>query len=371
MKICYVISEIDKAVFFEDTLTGLRRKGFEVSCILINCEHGELAAFLAKNRFEVHHFSVRKISRSLRVILSVRSVLRKLKPDVVHCHLSTANWTGLWAAKLAGTRHRIFTRHSGEPLALGKKESVIDAVQNRLATKIVSISLNIDDLLAKQGVPAKKRVLIHHGFDLKRFAQPDTGEVLRIRSEYNPRKQFPVIGVIARWMEWKGVQYTIEAFKNLLLSHPDGLLCFFGVDENGDYYRNLKAQLAEIPEKNYLIVNFEKNVFDLYQLFDVYVHVPVNPSAEAFGQTYVEALAAGIPSVFTSSGVAREFMLNGENGLVVPFRDSQAITAAIRQLLEDEPLRNRLIANGRKSVEERFAFTVYLDKLTGFYRSLS
>lgn len=367
MKICYIISDIDKAVYFEQTALALREQGCDLSFILINCTGKTLHRFLEKQGFEVFTLEAGSLLRSRKTILTCKRILKKNQIDLVHCHLAQANWIGLWAARLAGINSRIYTRHSGEPLNLHWKERLIDRVQNRLATHIVSISGVIDDLLKKQGVPAKKRVLIHHGFDLNRFAAHDEQEVRRIRETYNPQNQHPVIGVIARWMNWKGIQDTIAAFHRLLQIHPDALLCLFGASENADYSSEITELLAELPAKNVRVVAFEKNVYDLYQLFDLYVHVPVNPACEAFGQTYVEALAAGVPSVFTLSGIAQEFIVDTKNALVVPFKDPEAIHQAMLQLLNDPILHEKLKQNGPESVRELFNFERYIQQLKMLY----
>ncbi len=305
--------------------------------------------------------------KSRKVILECKRVLKEQQITHVHCHLAHANWVGLWAAKLAGIKTRIYTRHSGEPLNIHWKERFIDKVQNRLATRIVAISKNIDELLEKQGVPAKKRVLIHHGFNLERFFNPDQEEVLRIKKEYNPENQFPVVGIISRWLELKGIQYTIDAFHQLLKTHPDALLCLFGASDNADYSKEIKELVQTIPERNVRVVAFENNVYDLFRLFDIYVHVPVNPSCEAFGQTYVEALASGIPSIFTLSGIAREFIANKENALVVPFRDAVSIHNSMLLLLSDQILNEKLRIKGPESVREMFSFARYISQLKDIY----
>lgn len=367
MKICYIISDINKAVYFEQTALHLREQNLDVSYILINSTNGALHQFLLENGFTVYTFEAGSLLKSRKTILACRNLLKKLTITHVHCHLASANWIGLWAAKLAGIRHRIYTRHSGKPLNLGWKERIIDNLQNRLATRIVAISKNIDELLAGQGVSPAKRVLIHHGFGLDRFANPDPEEVVRLNRHYNPGNQQPVIGVIARWMEWKGIHYTIDAFSELLTEKPDALLCLFGASENADYAAEIRQKLGEIPGRNYRIIPFENNVFDLYHLFDVYIHVPVNPYCEAFGQTYIEALAAGIPAVFTLSGIAREFIVHEEHALVVPFRDSKAIYEAMTRLLNDAALCTKLKTNGAQRVHELFGFDAYIRQLQILY----
>lgn len=366
MKICYIISDIDKAVYFEQTALALRQKGLDVSYILINCTDKQLHRFLRENEFPVFTLEASSLLKSGNVIKACKTLLKQLNVELVHCHLAHANWIGLRAAKRAGIKTRIYTRHSGEPLKLHWKERVIDKIQNRLATRIVAISQNIDELLAKQGIAKSKRVIIHHGFNLERFSDHDQQEVERIKKTYNAANQSPNIGVIARWLELKGIQYIIAAFKQVLNDYPDARLYLFGASENADYSTEIANLLQQIPERNVCIVSFETNVFDLYQLFDIYVHVPVNPNCEAFGQTYVEALAAGIPSVFTLSGVAREFVRHEYNGLVVPFQNSEAIYESFLRLINDRQLRTQLVENGKKSVES-FNFETYIQNLLTLY----
>lgn len=369
MKLCYIISETNKAVFFEQTALHLKEQKLDVKYILINSTNGALHHFLQDHGFTVYTFEVGSLLKSRKTILSCKKLLKELAATHVHCHLASANWVGLWAARLAGITYRIYTRHSGKPLNLGWKERIIDKVQNRLATNIVAISENINELLARQGVPTGKRILIHHGFELERFANQNPEEAARLSQNHNPGNQKPVIGVIARWMEWKGIHYIIDAFKELLKEKPDALLLLFGASENADYSIEIKNKLSQLPERNYAIIPFENNVFDLYQLFDGYVHVPVNPSCEAFGQTYVEALAAGIPSIFTLSGVAQEFIIHEENALVVPFRDSNAIYDAMIRILNDEQLCTKLKTNGVRDVNHLFGFSTYISNLQKLYTS--
>lgn len=370
MKIAYIISDINKAVFFENTALALRDEGLDVCYIVINYENGALVEFLKENQFKCYTIKSGKISQSFPQILKVRRILKKEKVDTVHCHLAQANWIGLWAAYLGRVPNRTYTRHSGEPLKLIWKEQIIDRIQNRLATNIISISQVIDELLESQNVPSCKRTIIHHGFELSRFSENDPEEVTRIKDSYNPNNNYPVVGVIARWMQWKGIQDIIDAFVLLLEEKPNALLCLFGAQGHGDYHEALSHHLHQIPPENVRIVPFENNVFDLYRLFDVYVHVPVNPSCEAFGQTYVEALAAEVPSVFTMSGIAREFIVHEKHALIVPFENPKAIADAVLRLLADQQLVQKLKTNGKQIVHELFDFHVYQKNLVSFYQSL-
>ena len=200
---------------------------------------------------------------------------------------------------------------------------------------------------------------------MDKFVTVSSDRVNLLKKKYSINSEYPVVGVISRFTKWKGVQYIIPAFKNLLKVYPNA--CLFLANANGDYFPELEKMLAEIPSPNVRIVSFEKDIFTLYQLFDIFVHVPIDGEAEAFGQTYVESLAAGVPSIFTLSGIAREFIVDEKNALVVPFKDASSIELKMLKLLKDAKLQNSLIECGKVSVKSRFQLNVMMKNLVKIY----
>jgi glycosyltransferase involved in cell wall biosynthesis len=179
------------------------------------------------------------------------------------------------------------------------------------------------------------------------------------------KKNHPVIGVISRFVELKGLQYVIPAFIELRKKHPEAHLVL--ANAVGNYGDEIAHLLKDIPSTHYTIIQFEKDLFALYRLFDIFVHVPIDPEVEAYGQVYVEAPAAGIPSIFTLSGIARDFIVNEHNALVVPFKDSRSIHQSMERLIHDDILREKLIKNGRADVLSRFSFETMLKNLEIIY----
>ncbi len=127
--------------------------------------------------------------------------------------------------------------------------------------------------------------------------------------------------------------------------------------------------LKELPENSYTTINYEEDSAALYQLFDYFIHVPVDNESEAFGQVYVESLAAGIPSIFTLSGIANDFIVNGENALVVNYKSTEEIYNALFLLSSDKALRDKIIIKGKLSVQEKFQFKRMAVEMDNFYYS--
>lgn len=368
IKITYILSEIDKAVAFEWIASNINQEEFELSFILLNNKEPYLFQWLNNKKIEVYYIQhLGKVSYFLS-LFRVLKILFNIKPDVVHAHLLDANLIGLLAAKLIGVKKRIYTRHHSTfhheyyPRAVRW-----DKLTNILASHIVAISENVQDvLMTKESVLLKKINLIHHGFDLDKFRNVNQCDISELKIKYSlSNSDSPIIGVIARHIEWKGIQYIIPAFKQLLTDYPNAILIL--ANSKGAYNGKVKSIIQHNLEPNqYRLIPFEPNLYALYQLFDIYVHVPINKNVEAFGQTYVEALVSGIPSVFTISGIANEFIKHKENALVVDYKNSSEIFYAVQSLLGSESLRQKLISNGRKSTEQ-FNLSLFIHKLEGLY----
>jgi glycosyltransferase involved in cell wall biosynthesis len=170
--------------------------------------------------------------------------------------------------------------------------------------------------------------------------------------------------MISRYIKWKGVTYGIEAFEGLLATYPKAHLIL--ANAQGPDRTLVQDALAKLPHGSYTEIGFEEDIAALYQLFDVFVHLPIDDHFEAFGQTYIEALACGVPAVFTLSGIAAEVIEANENALVVPYKDSLATAAAIGKLLEDDELKRKLIRNG-KLTAERFNLKTFISQLEKLY----
>ena len=369
LKICYIISDIDKALAFEWIADGLDTKKFELHFILILPQPSFLSLYLKQKGVSCQNFYYTGKADMPRLLWQVLKKLIKVKPAIVHCHLLYGSLLGLTAAKLAGIGKRIYTRHHSDyHQRYFPKGIKWDKWCNRMATNIVAPSEAVKEVLMKyEGVAESKITVIHHGFDLSYFEQVPQDSIDALRHKYGINDQYPVVGVISRFTALKGIQYIIPAFRKLLEQYPKALLLLFGA--HGDYESELNTLLAEMPKRNYQTVSFENNLSAVYPLFDVFIQVSIDRTIEAFGQTYVEALAAGVPSVFTLSGIANDFIKDGENALVVPYKDANAIYAALSELMNNKSLREKLSLNGRNVVKKQFDLKMMIQKLENLYDS--
>lgn len=353
-KVVYIVSDIDFALAFEWLVREIDRTKLDLHFILIQ-NHNQptaLEKMLINREIAVIRMHIPNGKRSVLSIPRLWFILLKLKPVAIHCHMRRANILGLTTAFLTGIRNRIFTRHFSTQNHLYFPSAVkTDKLLNRLATTIVAPSETVaETLIQVEKVKPNKVQIIYHGFDLDYFSNPDLLEVDRIKTQLNLCEPGLIVGVISRFIELKGLQYIVPAFGKFLQTNPKAILLL--ANASGPYQQEVDKLLGELPSGSWRKVGFEKNLSALYGCMDIFIHTPINADVEAFGQVYVESLAAGIPAIYSISGIANQFIKHEDNALVVPHAEVEPITDSLIRLNSDRALYNKLISNGKESVRK-------------------
>lgn len=366
-KVICVISGVDYSLGFLWVGRGFKDSPIDYEFVFLAPTEPSLHKQFIEEKIKSQYILCKSKADYPGVLFKLWKLFRERKPDIVHAQLIEAGLLALTAARLAGIRRRIYTRHHATYNKFYYPHMVkYDRYINRMSTHIVAISGNVQQVLKEyEKVKAEKISVIPHGFELTSFAHPSPNDVATLQSKYNPDQKKPVIGVISRFIELKGIQYIIPAFKKFLEHEPNALLVL--ANANGNYRKEIENQLQHLPDGSYKTIVFEKNLFALYKLFDYFIHVPIDPTVEAYGQVYVEAPAAGVPCIFTLSGIASDYIRDKENALVVPYKNSQAIYEALTVLHHQPDLRKQLIQNGLKDVGQRFTFGQSLNRLCHLY----
>ncbi|WP_165865595.1 glycosyltransferase family 4 protein [Vallicoccus soli] len=165
------------------------------------------------------------------------------------------------------------------------------------------------------------------------------------------------VGVVGRLAAWKGQDVFLRAFAEVFRGRPVEAVVvggpLFGEEAFEDRLRDLAHELV-IGEQ----VRFTGHVADVGQVLrslDVAVHCSRRP--EPLGQTVLQYLAAGLPTVVADAGGPAEYVVDGENGLLHPPGDAAALAQCLRRLADEPALRRRLAdaaprTRGLASVEQ-------------------
>jgi glycosyltransferase involved in cell wall biosynthesis len=361
----YIVSDLNKSLAFEWVAAYFKDRT-HLSFVLIGKPDTLMERFLRGKGIKVFLIDESTHSSMMQRWITVVKIMLHEKPDVVHCHLWKAMLVGLSAAWVLRIPKRVVTRHHAlihyVDFPSGRKW---DRLCNFFATDIIAISERIRSILVdKDKADPSKVSIIHHGFDLNYFESVSAERVSAVRVRHHIPEGKIIIGVIARYIRWKGIPFIVDAFAQWLQKHPDAHLVL--ANASGPYEKTIREHLSNLPSDSFTELAFEEDLPALYRVFDLYVHVPIDADAEAFGQTYIEALACGIPSVFTLAGVASEFIVHNGNAVVVDFGSSSRITEAMEELFNNKEKARQIVEAGKQSVKE-FSLQKMLTKLEQLY----
>jgi glycosyltransferase involved in cell wall biosynthesis len=365
-RIFYIVSGIQKSLSFEWTALELKKSN-DLTFVLLNPASSSLESYLKENGVRTIRVRYRSKRDAPFTFLRLCFLFFKESPEIIHAHMFDASLLGLLAAWTTQIKTRIYTRHTSTFHHMYFPNAVkYDRLINRLSTHIISISQATDfALLQLESVPFQKLRKIPHGFNLKEFTNVDDARVHAVKLKWKIADFQPCIGVIARHIEWKGLQYILPAFQKFQIDHPKA--CLILANATGPYHEKVIELIKNIPPENVIQIPFEEDIAALYRLFDLYVHAPIDATCEAFGQTYIEAMASGIPSVFTLSGIATEYVKDGINALVVDYKNSDQIYDAITRLWKDSKLQEDLTEMGYKSVDPAYSLSGMVLNLKKLY----
>jgi glycosyltransferase involved in cell wall biosynthesis len=265
----------------------------------------------------------------LRAVWRVRRLIGRAGYDIVHLHTKRAHALAVWLPHGTGTPRYVVTRRMDYP---EKNNCRTRYLYNRCVDGVVAISRPILELLADAGVDGAKVRLIHSGIDVARFS-PGAGNAAP--------EHVPTIGTVAVLETRKGHRFLLEAMARLR-ARGVKLRCLLAGD--GSERKGLEQMVAKLGLEGQ--VDFQGFVADtpaLLASIDIFVLPSVH---EGLGVAALEAMAAGKAVVASRVGGLAELISDGDTGLLVPPEDSDVLSDAIAELINDP---NRARAMGQRA----------------------
>ena len=164
----------------------------------------------------------------------------------------------------------------------------------------------------------------------------------------------------------KGLKYMLDAFRMLKPEYPSLRLIVAGTKWSG---RACPKALKNLPLQDvlYLGTVTENDLIELYQTANIFCAPSLGN--ESFGMVLTEAMAAGIPIITTRiKGYAR-VVKDHENALMVPPKNAPALADAIKHLMHDPLLRQRLVEQGKKCVA-RYDWGIVANEVLHYYHDV-
>jgi glycosyltransferase involved in cell wall biosynthesis len=288
----------------------------------------------------------------------VLKYLKQTKPILVHTHLMHGDLYGIAAARCAGIKTIVSSKHNDDAFRLRQPLKTINCVLNRNTSKIIAISNWIARFTQNtEGVAREKIRTIYYGIEPAQTSSDRNA----LRPSLNMGKEDIVVGIIARLVEQKGHRYLIDGFAKAVTENQKLRLLIVG---SGALEEELKKQVQEeCLQEKVIFTGYRSDTVDLLNAIDIFAH----PSLwEGFGLSVLEAMNMGKPVVATNVSALPELVEDTVTGFLVPPRDASALADALLKLAANPSLRQQMGASGQQRCRSFFS----VDRMVQETRSL-
>jgi len=294
----------------------------------------------------------------------------KEKPTIVHTHTSKAGLLGRLAAKFAGVPIIVHTPHGhvffGYFGSLKTKIFVnLERLASRVTDKIVALtSKEKDDYLLFNIDSEDKFNVIHSGVDLDRFRELSPEEKQKFKGKLGIPENSLIVGTVGRLVAVKGPEYLVRAARYIISEFPNTFFLFAG---DGDLKQKLRKRAVELGiQNNIIFLGWRSDVAKILSVYDVFILPSLN---EGMGRVLVEAMALGKPLVASDVGGIPDLVTHGENGFLVPPKNSKELAKYIQILLEDIKQREKMGLAGKEMVVN-FSDEIMVESISKMYNEL-
>jgi|SRR5690554_6137632 len=353
---------------------------FEVTAISSEKEHLET---LGRERgYSTYYLEMtRQVTplSDLKAVLKLYRFLKKESPSIVHTHTPKAGIIGMLASYLAKVPIRLHTV-AGLPLmeTKGKKRKLLNFVEKltyRFATKVYPNSKGLYNFIVDEKfiLPQKLSIIgegSSNGIDLQYF-NPDVFAASRnsLRKELNIPQDSFVFVFVGRLVGDKGINELVSAFQNLsrspLTTHHSSLLLVGSLESELDPLNNDTLEAIQ-TDPNIVSVGFQQDVRPYFTIADALAF----PSyREGFPNVVLQAGAMGLPSIVSNINGCNEIITHKVNGLIIPSKDTKALSDAMRLMMDDENLYKQLKSKARDQIASRYERQRVWDALLEEYES--
>lgn len=322
----------------------------------------------------IHLIEIKSLSNKIGLndivaFKNIYSVLKKINPDIVHCHSSKAGAVGRIAARLIGVKFVYYTPHAyvfqNIYLSKIKKEIYIfiEKILSRyFTTKTINVSLGEKHYALNHNIDkCDKFIVIYNGIK----ENNSIGNIFiknKLEREFKIETQIMTIGVVSRVDEQKDPVTFINIAKETLNKYSDVKFIYVG---DGDLYKTMKEQvLQEGLEEKIIFTGFRKDTEDILGIFDI---VLTTSLYEGMPYVLIESLASSLPIVATDVVGNNEIVVNNKNGLLFEVGNHMQGFNCLEKLIENKDMIEIMKLKSLEIYEDKFTLDVMMNKYEELY----
>lgn len=322
--------------------------------------HGVTVYALNRTRCSVKH-PLGFLRYSLGNLLDIMRICRDEKIDILHAHLSDAEFIGFFATLFGRTKRFCTTVHTPRLLPEGRTRGLRGKARNLLmrliysrAEKVIAVSRDTAGLLLQAGADPAKMLTIANGVETEAIARhrPAFG-----RDTLGLGGNDQALLCVGRLTLAKGHRYLLEAMRLLAEPMPGVKLLIAGDGELREELRQLAKSLGVSDRVHFL--GSRKDIPDLLALCDLYVSASV---FEGTSLAVMEAMAAGKPIVATDIPGNLELLEHDATAVLVPPANAHMLAEAITRVARNAQLAATLGQNAQQKAHSEFDIMAVIRK---------
>ncbi len=256
-------------------------------------------------------------------------------------------------------------RSPGQSVRFQLKE-MLESFYLRRIRNLIAITMEIQRLVRKEGNPDVRIFPINNAIDEGFFAS-----VQRRESERRDGGKLDILFVAAITPR-KGLHVLIDAFEQLAAVHPALRLLIVGTWEWApDYVAEQRARCADLVANGRIVFTGpvdRKSLVDAFRAADIFVLPSFSESAP---MVISQAMCAGLPIVASAVGGIPEMIEDGATGVLVPPGETAPLAEALKGLIADSSLRQKLGDNARKVGLDRYHPLAVARQTLDVYRAVA
>ena len=300
-----------------------------------------------------------KIASSLAMVhfmlcsqLPLFKLVKLVKPDVINAQfILPAGLPAMKASMISGVPlvtsligGDLYT--PGEPFFMGVFRKKMLPIYKLIFSRSTLTAISTDTIKRARGMGCRKDIaLTPYGIDVSKFKRgaPEKALVKKYKLEGKP-----VLISVCRLSRRKGLEYLLRAMPDL-----DAKLLIIGDGVERNTLKKLTRELGIENKVTFIGAIPNDQLFKYYNLADIFVLPSLH---EGMGIVFLEAMASGLPVITTNIGGMVDFVMDGKTGLLVEPKNPKQLEAAIKKLLRDKRLRERIAKDGEKLVRSDYTW---------------
>jgi glycosyltransferase involved in cell wall biosynthesis len=363
-----------------DLIAGLDRARYQPALVCFDTENSPLYAKLQSLGVEVEQVPCPD-GLNLGVVARIAKVVRRLRPDVIHCYNPRTMLYGGVVARALGIRATLGSLSAfacltpdGDYRFLPQRlfsTSRRNRLRNRLVSRLMGTIVTVSPTLGQRfcrynGIDPTRLRVVAYGVDPTRFTRVTAEQVAAFRARHAVPAGAVVIASVGRLVEQKDYPTQLRAFALAAQRDPSIFMLLVG---DGPLRGQLEALVRELGVADR--VRFAGHCEDVpvaLRAADVFV---LASKFEPYGVAILEAKAAGAAIVATRVNEIPEILTEGEaigpTGRLVPPEDPAAMADAFVALAADQALRRELGARAATDAETRHSLPAAIQAYQQLY----